>query len=177
MAKPTNIRGPYPSQPITTGIQSYYVDERLGSGTQIGRKVILTWQSSNVVSVTCTCTSKASLSLPCSHIQSVLNFIGITTSVAYTPRQISARARKGTSAPKPSPTLISDTTSKPRPTSHAKSEVTASNNVLAIPDFITDVSQIKFVIKAVQDEIEEIQNSPNVRQVLIINGQLIGSLA
>ena len=94
MAKPTNIRGPYPNQQITTGIQSYFVDERLGAGIQIGRKVILTWQSSHVVSVTCTCTPKASRSLPCTHIQSVLNYNGIITSTAYTTKQIVARARK-----------------------------------------------------------------------------------
>ena len=41
MANATNVRGPYPNLPVTTGIQTYYVDERLGSGSQIGRKIIL----------------------------------------------------------------------------------------------------------------------------------------
>lgn len=139
MANATNVRGPYPNLPVTTGIQTYYVDERLGSGSQIGRKIILTWQSSRIVSATCTCTPKASLSLPCSHIQSVLNYIGITTSVAYTPRQISARAKKGTSTPKPNSNPISTTTTKSKPTKSIKSEVTINNNAIDLPDFITDV--------------------------------------
>lgn len=170
MANATNIRGPYPSQTITTGIQTYYVDERLGVGTQIGRKVILTWQNGRIVSATCTCIAKASFSLPCSHIQSILNYNGITTSTAYTPRQISARAGKKPSATKP----IS--TSKPKSKTPVKSEAETSNDGVALPDYITDVSQVKFVVKAVQDEIEEIQNSPNVKQVLITNGQLLGSI-
>lgn len=170
MANTTNIRGPYPSQTITTGIQTYYVYERLGAGRLIGRKVVLTWDRGQIVSANCTCTSKASLSLPCSHIQSVSNYNGITISTAYTPRQISARARKSTSAPKPIPT------SKPESQETAKSEAKTIIDEIELPDFITDASQIKFVVKAVQDEIEEIQNSPNVRQVLITNGQLIGSI-
>lgn len=177
MANTINIRGPYPSQPVTTtGVQTYYIDERVGPGSQIGRKVVLTWQSSRVATVTCTCTPKASLSLPCSHIQSVLNHIGITTSVAYTPRQISARAKKDASTPKPNPTTPSTTTAKSKTTKPVTPEVTTKNEAIELPDFITDIGQIKFVIKAVQDEIEEIQNSPNVKQVLIRDGQLIGSL-
>jgi hypothetical protein len=176
MANTTNIRGPYPSESITSGAQTYFVDERLGPGTQIGRKVMLIWQNGHIMLATCTCTPKASLSLPCSHIQSILNYIGITTSVAYTPRQISARARKSSLVPKPSPPSVSATTSISISTKPKKPEVILNNDTSALPDFITDLSQIKFVIRAVQDEIEEIQNSPNVKQILITNGKLIGSL-
>ena len=175
MANTINIRGPFPSQPITSGEQFYFVEERLGA-TQIRRKVMLVLKSGQVTLAACTCTSKASLSLPCSHIQSVLNYIGSTTSVAYTTRQISARARKSTTTPKPSPTPNSVTISNSKSTPKKKLEATNNNSGIALPDFITEVSQIKYVIKAVQDEIEEIQNSPNAKQILITNGQLIGSL-
>ncbi len=176
MANTTNlrVRGPYPSQTITTGIQTYYVDERLGAGTQIGRKITLSWQGGSIASATCTCTAKASLSLPCSHIQSVLNYNGIITSTAYTPRQIFARTRKSSSSSK---NLVSSSVSLSRSTSITpRSPEIAIGNEADLPDFITEIGQIKFVVKAVQDEIEEIQNSPNVKQVLITNGQLLGSI-
>lgn len=76
MAEKYKIRGPIPNDKVTNGTQFYIVPDPPGAAFQIQRKIILTWQSGELVSATCTCTPRATLHSPCSHLYGVLEYIG-----------------------------------------------------------------------------------------------------
>jgi len=163
MAEKTSIRGPIPNYKVTTGNQSFFVHERPKPALQIERRINITWKSGKVISATCTCTQKAAFHSPCSHIQNVLDYIKRTNS----PPQQSVQPENSKSA-KLSPQPISPTM---KPTVIVPGEDCEETFAE-----IDDIAQIEFVVKAVQHEIYTIQNSQNVRQILISNGTLKGSL-
>jgi hypothetical protein len=156
-----SIRGPIPHHRITSGVQLYFISERLQPALHIERKVNLNWKYGEIISATCSCTSKASLNTPCSHIQDVLEYINRTGIQQSQPISNFQRSTAIRSPEIMKPKVIG----KNRDATHDSPPVNIDN-----------ISQVKFVIKAVQDEILAIQTSEKVKQITITNGKLIGSI-
>ena len=159
MSGTISIQGPVPNQKVTTGTQSFFIHERPKPALSIDRKITLTWQLGKIVSATCTCTSKATLYSPCSHIQGVLEYV-----------------KKINLPPQPSIQSMPKTHTRPAQLSLIPTASVLNEDCDESHTEINSITQVSFVIKAVQHEILAIQTSQNVKQILISNGKLIGSM-